>query len=187
MKRLLAWPGHLETSPGPPGPPPRLPYLWDRPCPPPQAPRPAPRPTSGVSVTKLSQGSQRLRCRAVLFLGPPVPGQCGGRRQRSGAARSSPEAAPHPARHLRGKFAVQKRRNPRLLGGVQARPLQPHGSPDGCGRGRLSPQLLQVAAGLGGPGQVGSPKAFPAWPRWIRLLVPQLFSVSVSVFLFLGC
>lgn len=81
--------------------------------------------------------------------GCPCPGaswpqQREGHRRQSESVQPSSGAAPHSVRHLRGKFALRKRRNPRLLGGAQARPLDPQASPGWCGRGRFSPRILQV-------------------------------------------
>lgn len=86
-------------------------------------------------------------------------------------------AAPRPTRHLRGKFAVQKRRNPRLLGGTQARPLK---SPKVCGRTREG--AAQPPNPLGGAASVvaasGSPKPPPAWHRWVSLRSSAPLSLS---------
>lgn len=91
---------------------------------------------------------------------PQQRGGRGRRGRRSEAVHSSSGAAPPPARHLRGKFALRKRRNPRLLGGAQARPLKPQVSLGCCGRGRLSPPILQVEL-LRWSGRVGLPSLLP--------------------------
>lgn len=135
VKQLLGRPRRREASaecPGSPHPGSPIPIpipgqaLPRCPSAPPSQPRALPlglghRAGPGVPEPKMSGCPSR---------GASWPQQRGGRGRRSGAVRFSSGAALRPARHLRKKFARQKRRNPRLLGGAQARPLKPQGSPD---------------------------------------------------------